>query len=287
MYAESLIIMPPTLPTFPDLRGKIAFITGIGQTPVEGIGDDVWGNGAAIAHLLAHNGVKLFGCDLNLDSAKSTASRIRKLYPECDIELVAADVTKLKDVNTAVDACIILQRRIDILINNVGMTRSGDPVTMSEEVWDKQIDLNLKSVFLTCKAVLPHMEKQGGGVVINNASLTAIRYIGKPQIAYASSKAAVVQFTKHTACMWADRGVRVNAVIPGLIHTPLVEGLWVSDDKADNAAYESIVNAKIPGGRLGDAFDVANAVAFLCSDAARYINGHELVVDGGMSAEAG
>ena len=87
--------------------------------------------------------------------------------------------------------------------------------------------------------------------------------------------------------MWADRGVRVNAVVPGLIRTPLVEGLRVSDDKGDNAAYESIVNAKIPGGRLGDAFDVANAVAFFCSDAARYINGHEPVVGGGMSAEAG
>ena len=96
-----------------------------------------------------------------------------------------------------------------------------------------------------------------------------------------------MQFTKHTGSMWADRGVRVNAVIPGLIRTPLVEGLRVSEDKGDNAAYESIVGAKVPGGRLGDAFDVANAVIFLCSDAARYINGHDLVVDGGMSAEAG
>ena len=279
--------MPPTIPTYADLRGKVALITGIGQTPVPGISDDVWGNGAAIAYALASNGVKLFGCDLDFESARRTVGRLEQAVPECTVDVTKGDVTSLADVKRVVDECVAQYGQIDILVNNVGMTRSGDPVTMDEEVWDKQIDMNLKSVFLTCKAVLPVMEKQKSGVVVNNASLTAIRYIGKPQIAYASAKAAVVQFTKHVSCMWAGRGVRVNCVIPGLILTPLVEGLRVSDNAGDQEAYRSITGAKVPMEKLGDAFDVANAVAFLSGDAAKYITGHELVVDGGAACSAG
>ena len=286
--------MAITIPIYPDLRGKVALIAGIGQTPVAGISESVWGNGAAIAHVLAHNGVKLFGCDLSLEAAEGTADRLRAVVPNCEVNVVTGNVTVLADVQRVAEACVVKYGRIDILVNNVGMTRSGDPVTMEEQIWDKQIDLNLKSVFLTSKVVLPIMEKQNGnaedsrgGVIVNNASLTAIRYIGKPQIAYASAKAGVVQFTKHTACMWAAKGVRVNCVVPGLIHTPLVEGLKISDNEGDNDAYRSITEAKVPMERLGDAFDVANAVAFLCSDAARYITGHDLVVDGGMSCSAG
>jgi NAD(P)-dependent dehydrogenase (short-subunit alcohol dehydrogenase family) len=210
------------------------------------------------------------------------------------VDVVRGDVTRLGDVQKMVEACVAKHGRIDILINNVGMTRAGDPVTMTEEDWDKQLDLNLKSVFLTCKVVLPIMEKQElavgqsqRGSIVNNASLTAIRYIGKPQIAHASAKAGLVQFTKHTACMWAPRGVRINCIVPGLIHTPLVEGLRISQKPGDNDAYNSITQAKVPLARLGDAFDVANAAVFLCSSAAGYITGHNLVVDGGMSCSAG
>ncbi len=286
--------MQPTIPTYPDLLNKVALITGIGQTPVAGISDDVWGNGAAIAYILAHNGVKLFGCDVNLEAAKRTADRLRASVPDCAVDVVTGDVTVLADIQRVAEACMSKYGRVDILVNNVGMTRSGDPVSMEEDTWDRQIDLNLKSVFLTSKMILPIMKQQTigrggatGGVIINNASLTAIRYIGKPQIAYASAKAAVVQFTKHMACMWAEKGVRANCVVPGLIRTPLVEGLRVSDNRGDNQAYRSITEAKVPMQHLGDAFDVANAVAFLCSDAARYITGHDLVVDGGISCSAG
>lgn len=186
-----------------------------------------------------------------------------------------------------IEECAAKHGWVDILVNNVAMTRSGDLVSMDEEVWDKQIELDSKSVYLGCKVVLPIMKREGGGVIVNNASLTAMRHIRKPPIAYASAKAAVVQFTKYAACMWAEKRVRVNCVIPGLINRPLVEGLRVSDNSGDNEAYRSITGATMPMQRLGDAFDVANAVLFLCSDAARYVTGHELVVDGGMSCAAG
>jgi NAD(P)-dependent dehydrogenase (short-subunit alcohol dehydrogenase family) len=127
---------------------------------VPDLSQDVWGNGAAIACVLAHNGVKLFGCDLHLDAAQRTIARLRSLLPNCVIDVVRGDVTRLEHVKKTVEACIAKHGRIDILINNVGMTRSGDPVTMSEEDWDEQLDMNLKSVFVTCKVVLPIMEKQ-------------------------------------------------------------------------------------------------------------------------------
>lgn len=275
----------PVFPTYPDLRGRVALITGIGQVGLTN--SHSWGNGAATARLLSYNGVKIFGCDLNLSAAERTKSRLLADRDSAECEVVSCDVTRKDEIEAMVEQCIAQFGRIDILVNNVGMTAPGDPSSLSEELWEKQIDLNLKSVFLCCKVILPLMEKQVKGVVINNASITALRYIGKPQIAYASAKAAVLQFTKASGVMYAPRGVRVNAVVPGLIYSPLVENLLNSDKDEDREVGRKITHHNIPMGFMGTPEDVANAVVFLCSDAARYITSHALVVDGGITQSTG
>ena len=268
-----------TFPKYPDLHGKVALIMGAGQTHVPG--SEAWGNGAAIARCLALNGVRVFGCDVNLQAAERTASRIQAEGGKCDI--AQADVASEKDVRRVVDTVMAKHGRIDILINNVGATVAGDPASMSPDVWDKQIDLNLKTVYLACHVVLPIMEKQGSGCVVNNASIAGLRYIGKPQVAYSAAKAAVIQFTKVTAVMYAPKGVRLNSVVPGFIHTPLVDNFKFSGQQE---VYDKITRQPVPIGRMGDAFDIANSTVFLASDAAKYITGQILVVDGGFTSSA-
>ncbi|EXJ70258.1 uncharacterized protein A1O5_06326 [Cladophialophora psammophila CBS 110553] len=274
-------------PIYPDLRGKIALVTGIGQDgpPSETTN---WGNGAAISLALARNGVKVFGCDINLDAAKLTKSRIEAVVPDAVVDVVVADVTKSSDVDRFVQDCIKKYGRIDILVNNVGRSEKGEPADMSEEVWDSQVDINLKSVYLTCHAVLPIMEAQGSGAVINISSVASIRYVGKPQVAYSATKAAVTQFTKHTAVVYAKKGVRLNTVLPGLMFTPLVQSLA---NKYADGDYEGFVQTRhnqVPTGKMGASSDVANAVVFLSSNvAAGYITGQKLVVDGGIVSSTG
>uniref|UniRef100_A0A8H7K104 Uncharacterized protein n=1 Tax=Bionectria ochroleuca TaxID=29856 RepID=A0A8H7K104_BIOOC len=165
----------------------------------------------------------------------------------------------------AVDACMEEYGRIDILINNVGRSELGGPAEMTEKVWDAQTNVNLKSVYLCCHHILPLMETQGGGAVINVASIAGLRYIGKPQVAYAATKAGVIQFTKATAVIYAAKNIRMNVVVPGLMHTPLA----------------------VPMGKMGDSFDVAMTAVFLASEQARYITGQKIVVDGGITSSTG
>ncbi|KAL4999806.1 hypothetical protein BDV10DRAFT_193337 [Aspergillus recurvatus] len=266
-------------PKYADLQNKVALVMGIGQSRIPG--SDIWGNGAAIARLLAHSGAKVFGCDLSLDAAEYTAARIRSDYGTCDV--MQADATSIDDVRRVADTVLATHGRIDVLINNVGATATGDPASMSEELWDKQLQINLKTVYLACHVMLPIMERQGSGVVVNNASIAGLRYIGKPQVAYSSAKAAVIHFTKVTAVMYAPKGVRMNSVSPGLVYTPLVESLRTNGQEE---AYRKIMEQPIPIGRMGDALDVANAAVFLASDAAKYITGQNLVVDGGFTSSA-
>ncbi|KAH6693890.1 putative short chain type dehydrogenase [Plectosphaerella plurivora] len=265
-----------TCSSHPDLSGKVALIMGIGQTAVKQ--STSWGNGAAIAYALSKNNVTIFGCDIDISAAKHTQSR---LPGPC--EVMAADVTSEGNVKAAVDACLAHHGRIDILVNNVGYPVRGDATTLSGEVWDEQIRVNFTSVYLSCHLVLPIMEKQGSGVIINNASIAGLRSLGKPQIAYNSAKAAVIHFTKVTAAEYAHKGVRLNCVAPGIILTPLIESWEHSQNEGQVQLHKKIMSSNIPMGRLGDAFDVANAVTFLSSDTAKYITGQTLVVDGGLT----
>jgi len=155
---------------------------------------------------------------------------------------------------------------------------------MAEEVWDEQMDVNVKTAFLTCKHVLPVMERQGGGSVINIASIAGLRYIGKPQVAYAAGKAAMMQLTQTTAVIYAARQIRLNSVVPGLVFTPLVKRLADKYAKGDFEGFVAHRHKQVPMGHMGDAWDVANAVVFLASDEAKYITGQQLVVDGGITA---
>ena len=257
------------------LDGKIALVTGCGT-----IGEG-WGNGKAIAVLLARQGASVFGCDLNLEAAQATQQLIREEGGVAEVQ--AADVTKAAEVKALVDACMAKFGRIDILINNVGRSEPGDPVAMDEAVWDEQMDVNVKSAFLTCKHVLPIMERQGGGSVVNISSIAGLRYVGKPQVAYAAGKAALMQMTQTTAVIYAARQIRLNSVVPGLVFTPLVKRLADKYAKGDFEGFVAHRHNQVPMGRMGDAWDVAHAVLFLAADESRYITGQQIVVDGGIT----
>ncbi|KAL3484896.1 putative short-chain dehydrogenase [Aspergillus germanicus] len=265
-----------------DLTDKIVLITGLGQTTDQG-----WGIGAAIAAKLAEQGALIFGGNRSLESAERTKSRIKEAGGTCDVR--QTEVTDSASVKELVDGCMQRHGRIDVLVNNVGKSEPGCPATMTEDTWDAQMDLNLKSIYLTCHHVLPIMERQAsGGSIVNVASIAGLRYIGKPQIAYSTTKAAMMQFTKVTAVMYAAKGVRLNTVVPGLIYTPYTRELAKRyAPGGDEEEYMRMRDAQVPMGRMGDAWDVANTVAFLASDEARYITGQELVVDGGITSSTG
>ena len=258
------------------LDGKVALVTGCGT-----IGEG-WGNGKAIAVLLARQGASVFGCDLDLAAAQVTCKLIQDEGGVAEVQ--AGDVTKAADVASLVAACMARFDRIDILVNNVGRSERGDPVTMDEAVWDEQLDVNVKSAFLMCKHVLPIMERQGGGSVVNISSIAGLRYIGKPQVAYAAAKAALMQMTQTTAVIYASRGIRLNCVVPGLMFTPLVKRLADKYAQGDFEGFVAHRHEVVPMGRMGDAWDVAHAVLFLASDESKYITGQQLVVDGGLTA---
>ena len=174
---------------------------------------------------------------------------------------------------------------VDILVNNVGGSARGGAVALSEAGWDGQMDLNLKTVFLGCKHVIPGMVAAGGGAIVNVSSTSGVRWTGSAQVGYAASKAGVIQLGRVTAVEYAARGVRVNTVVPGQMHTPMVEAR-LAGQRADGdvAALLRSRVARIPLGFMGDGRDTAAAVLFLASDEARFITGTEIVVDGGMTA---
>ena len=258
------------------LDGKVAIVTGCGSS---GPG---WGNGKAMAVLLARQGAKIAGFDRDEAAAAETKRIIEDEGGSCFI--ARCDATNAKEVNAFVADCLARLGRIDILINNVGRSEPGGPVELAEETWDEQLEVNLKTAYLMCKAVLPIMERQGSGSVVSVSSVAGLRYVGKPQVAYAAGKAALLQFTRTTAVIYADRGVRLNCVVPGLMSTPLVRRLADKYAGGDFEGFSAHRNAQVPMGRMGDAWDVAHPALFLASDQARYVTGTEIVVDGGLTA---
>ncbi|HJS87459.1 MAG TPA: SDR family oxidoreductase [Acetobacteraceae bacterium] len=255
------------------LQGKVAIVFGAGS-----VGQG-WGNGKAAAVAYAREGARVVAVDLAEASAAETREIIRGEGGEA--VSIAADVTKLADVSRAVDEAKRTFGRIDILHNNVGITSQGGPVETTEETWDRVMAVNVKSMFLTCKCALPIMAAQGAGAVINISSIASIRWTGYNYSAYYASKGAVNQFTKGLAIEYASRGIRANCILPGLMDTPHIYQ-HMAGHHSDREAMIAARHAASPTGRMGDAWDIAHAAVFLASDDAKYINGIELVVDGGL-----
>src|SRR2546428_73541 len=227
----------------------------------------------------AEEGAKVFAVDRDAASLRETIEKTQGV-----IETYVCDVTDGSATAGMVEHCVKTWGRVDILVNNVGGSAPGGPVEMSEELWDAQVDHNLKSVFLACKHVLPVMERQAGGVIINLASTSALRWTGSAQVAYAATKAAVIQLSRVVAVQYASKCIRVNTVVPGQLHTPMVEARLAQQRAGGNV--EALLASRlkrIPLGFAGDGRDTANAALFLASDEARFIAGAEIVVDGGMT----
>jgi NAD(P)-dependent dehydrogenase (short-subunit alcohol dehydrogenase family) len=262
------------------MAGKVAIVTGAGSV---GPG---WGNGKATATLLARQGASVFLIDIDEAAVNETRGIITGEGGICATH--RCNMMSSNDVAAMVQACLARFKRVDVLVNNVGGSAPGDPVSMPEEVWDRQIDFNLKTAFLGCKYVLPVMVEQGTGAVVNISSVAGMRNdfgSGRVHVGYSASKAGVIQLSRSTAGAYAKKGIRVNTVVPGLMHTPLVETrLAKTVGNNDVSALIEARNKAVPIGRMGDAWDVAHAVLFLASDEARYITGTEIIVDGGLTA---
>ena len=261
----------------PRFHNKVAIVTGAGCVAAG------WGNGRAIAVRLAEEGAHVLAVDRDparLEETLSLAGAARER-----IVAHACDVTSSDAVAAMAQACIDRFGTIDILVNNVGGSAAGGPVEMAEDVWDAQVDFNLKSVFLTCKHVLPTMKAQRSGAIVNIASTSGLRWTGNAQVAYAATKAGVIQLSRVVAVQHAPLGIRVNTVVPGQLHTPMVESRLAGQRAGgDVDALLAQRQKRIPLGFMGDGRDTAAAVLFLASDDARFITGTEVVVDGGMTA---
>lgn len=260
------------------LEGKVAIVCGAGSV---GAG---WGNGKATAVLFAREGARVVAVDINPTAAEETRDLIEGEGGVA--RAFVGDVSRQNEVAEMVQACIESFGRIDILHNNVGIVEVGGAVDTTEESWDRVNAVNLKSVFLTCKNVLPHMERQGGGAIVNISSIAGIRWTGIPYVSYSATKAAVIQFTRSLALEFARNNIRANCILPGLMNTPMiVEPLKNAYADGDVARMIEIRDQQCPMGHMGDAWDVAHAALFLASDEAKYITGTELVVDGGLTAK--
>ena len=260
------------------LKDKVALVTGAGSS---GPG---WGNGKATAVLFAREGARVCVIDINRDAVEETAGIIRDEGGECLVDQV--DVTDAEQVAAVVAKCMDHWGRVDILHNNVGILDVGGPVDASLESWERVVSVNLTSMFLTCKYVLPVMEAQGGGPIVNIASIAGIRYLGIPYVSYSATKGGVLQLTQSVALEYAEKGVRVNSILPGLMNTPMIveplKGVYADGDVDKMIEMR---NEQVPMKTMGDAWDVAHAALFLASDEARYITGTQLVVDGGLTCK--
>ncbi len=261
------------------LKGKVAIVFGAGCT------DAGLSNGAAAAVAFAREGAKVISVDMNADAARRTADLIRE--EGGDAIDVVADVTSSDQVHAAVQRGLEAYGKLDILHNNVGINRPGGPVDMDEAVWDAVMDTNIKSLFLTCKAVIPAFIKNGGGSIVNISSINSLAWLGRPTIAYASSKAAVNQFTRLIASQYGPQNIRCNALVAGTIDSPRAIGqlkkAWAAVDFEEMQRKRS---RSVPLRRLGTPAELANAAVFLASDEASYVTGVVMAVDGGLTCAA-
>jgi NAD(P)-dependent dehydrogenase (short-subunit alcohol dehydrogenase family) len=259
------------------LTGRVALVFGAGSSAA-GLG-----NGKAACLAYARAGARIVAVDANPQAVAETARDVTTEGGECIT--FHADVRSEKDIVAAVAEAVRRFGTIDILHNNVGILRMGGPEELAVVDWDSSMEVNVRSVFLTCKHTLPIMVGRKRGVIVNISSIASVRWSGKAMVAYTASKAAINQITCEIAAQYAPDGIRCNAIIPGVIQTPMITAPYAA---AHGSANELIRerSAVVPLGRLGSAWDVANAAVFLASDDASYITGALLPVDGGLSCKA-
>jgi meso-butanediol dehydrogenase / (S,S)-butanediol dehydrogenase / diacetyl reductase len=252
------------------LTGKVALITGGGH-----------GIGRASAHRLGEEGARIAAADIRSDAAAETQ---RILAGDgIEVHAVTADVSIPEGAQTAVEATLARFGQLDILHNNAGVLIPGTVLTQTLADWDRTFQVNVRGMMLMARAVIPVMQQQGGGVIINTASISGM--VGEPNlIAYDTSKGAVINLTRQLAVEYARDNIRCNCICPGWIDTgfndPIFDQANMSED--DIAA---MVTQFVPMNRQGTAEDIAPSVAFLASDDAAYITGHALVIDGGLMAQ--
>jgi NAD(P)-dependent dehydrogenase (short-subunit alcohol dehydrogenase family) len=256
------------------LQGKTVIVTGAGTQ------GDAIGNGRACALLYAREGASVVAADIDIDAARATADLIRREGGQC--QPFCADVSCADDCRALVDFCVATFGKVDVLHNNVGITNSGGPVEYAEEQWDRMMNVNAKSMFLMCKYVLPHMERQAAGSIVNIGSINSERALPFPKFAYAASKAAMIAMSREIAIQYAPKGIRSNVVLVGLIRSPIVERNNVALYGGDVEEMWCKRNAMSPSGKQGEVWDVAHASLFFASDESKYVSGTVLPVDGGL-----
>lgn len=259
------------------LQDKICLLMGGGSSFHEG----GLSNGQAVALTFAREGASVAVVDKNLEAAQATVEQIRAAGGTAIA--LQADVSKHEDIKSVVKATLEKFHRIDVLHNNVGIEVRGDVVESSEESWDLVHDVNLKSVFLACKEVIPLMERQGGGAIVNVSSTASLKWSKQAFVSYSSSKAALNHLSRVMARQHAASNIRCNVVVPGMIDTPHIRTLYKDKSREEFDAIMAGRNASCPMGRQGTSQEIANAALFLASDESSYVNGALLVVDGAMS----
>jgi NAD(P)-dependent dehydrogenase (short-subunit alcohol dehydrogenase family) len=249
------------------LADKVAIITGSGS-----------GMGQAAAELFASEGASVVVTDINEQAGNETVTHIREAGGTAIF--VKADVTKEDEVKALVELSIETFGHVDVLYNNAGVMLAEDTsvVDDTEAIWDKVLDINLKSAFLCTKYTIPQMMKQGKGSIINVASFVAFMGCTVPQDAYTASKGGMLSLTKSLAVQYGRYGIRCNAICPGPIETPLLRYLWTSEEERNKRLN------RIPLGRFGEAKDIVYMALYLASDESSWTTGSWLMVDGGISS---
>ena len=253
------------------LRGRAALITGAGS-----------GIGRATAELFAGEGAAVAILDRDEEAAEAAAAAISTTGAEA--HPVVGDVSASDEIARAVARAARLLGRIDIVYNNAGVGSTGSVADATEEDWDRCFAVNVKGTYLTSRAAIPHLEAAGGGSIINQASVAALVGI-QGFAAYCAAKGAVVSLTRAMAIDLAPIGIRVNALCPGTVYTPLMEPLMRQRGGGSIERGLEITAAKYPIGRLGTPMEIANAALFLASEDAAFVTGAIFTVDGGMTAQ--